>query len=98
MKFYTVTEFKAKCTAIVRAIEDTGKGVIITKNGKPVVYVQPVSEDEFLLKPKERGETWQKEKACINEGMSGGYDTPGWMERYGANPVIPSSTRSPRLC
>ena len=62
MKFYTVTEFKAKCTAIVQAIEDTGKGVIITKNGKPVVYVRPVSEDEFLLKTKERGKHGKKKR------------------------------------
>jgi len=51
-----VTEFKAKATAIIKDIDKTGKGVVVTKNGRPVVYVRPVSEDEFLLKPeKERG-------------------------------------------
>ena len=57
MKFFTVTEFKARATAIIREIEDTRKEVVITKRGKPVVLVRPISEDEFLLKPKpkERG-------------------------------------------
>ena len=52
MKFLNVTEFKARATAIVREIENSGEEVIVTKNGKPVVLVRPVREDEFLLKPE----------------------------------------------
>jgi prevent-host-death family protein len=50
LKFITVTELKAQALRVVSAINDTGEEVIITKNGKPVVLMRPVSEGEFELK------------------------------------------------
>ncbi len=50
MKFKTVTELRLKATDIVRQIEESGEDVVITKNGHPVVLMQPVGEDAFLLK------------------------------------------------
>ena len=36
-----VTEFKAKCLAIMDEVERTGEAVVITKNGKPVAELVP---------------------------------------------------------
>ena len=50
MKFKTVTELRLKATEIVRQIEESGEDVVITKNGHPVVLMQTIGEDAFLLK------------------------------------------------
>ena len=50
MRFITVTELRADATRIIREIETTGEEVVITKNGKPVVLIRPISEGEFELK------------------------------------------------
>tara|TARA_Y100000294_G_scaffold177314_1_gene202257 strand:- start:1143 stop:1331 length:189 start_codon:yes stop_codon:yes gene_type:complete len=50
MKFKTVSELRLKATEIVREIQESGEEVIVTKNGHPVVLMQPIGEDAFLLK------------------------------------------------
>ena len=55
MKFITVTELKQRATQIVSEIESSGEEVVVTKNGKPVVVIQAVSDDAFILKPREEG-------------------------------------------
>jgi prevent-host-death family protein len=55
MKFYTVTEFKAKATGIISEIERTQEEIIVTKNGKPTVLVRLIDEGEFQLAPKKKG-------------------------------------------
>lgn len=55
LKFITVSELRAQATAIVAEIESSGKEVIVTKNGKPVILMRPVKEEEFELKSKEKG-------------------------------------------
>ncbi len=35
------SEFKAKCLALMDEVERTGRGVVITKNGKPVAELVP---------------------------------------------------------
>tara|TARA_B100001964_G_scaffold113017_1_gene125997 strand:- start:583 stop:771 length:189 start_codon:yes stop_codon:yes gene_type:complete len=50
MKFITVTELRLKATEVVRNIEETREDVVITKRGHPVVLMQPIGEDAFLLK------------------------------------------------
>ena len=55
MKFYTVTEFKAKATGIISEIERTQEEIIVTKNGKPTVLVRLIDEGEFQLVPKKKG-------------------------------------------
>jgi len=42
-------EFKARCLAILDAVERTGKSVVVTKRGKPVARVVPIE------KPKKKG-------------------------------------------
>lgn len=51
MKFITVSELRAHATSIVAQIESTEEEVIVTKNGRPVVLIRPVTEGEFELKP-----------------------------------------------
>ena len=53
MKFITISELRASASHIVAEVEESGEVVIVTKNGKPVVLMRPVSEDEFELKAKE---------------------------------------------
>ena len=53
MKFITVTELRLKATQIVKEIEETGKEVVVTKNGKPVVLMQSITEEAFSLDRKE---------------------------------------------
>lgn len=35
-------EFKAKCLAVLDAVERTRQGVVVTKRGKPVARIVPV--------------------------------------------------------
>ncbi len=55
LKFVTVSELRLKTTKIVAEVEKTGRQVIVTKNGRPVVVVQRVTEDELSLdRPKKK--------------------------------------------
>ena len=55
LKFKTVTELQKEATQIVTEVERTGKQIIITKNGKPVVVIQRITEEEMSLdKPKKK--------------------------------------------
>jgi prevent-host-death family protein len=40
-KIMKASEFKAKCLAVMDEVAATGEGVILTKNGKPVVELVP---------------------------------------------------------
>jgi len=56
MKFITVTELRARASEIVSEIEASKEPVAVTKNGKPVVLIQLVTEDAFELKiPESKG-------------------------------------------
>jgi prevent-host-death family protein len=56
MKFITVSDLRARATQIVSEIEATKEPVAVTKNGKPVVLIQFVTEDAFELKiPEGKG-------------------------------------------
>ncbi len=41
MKVMKASEFKAKCLAVMDEVAQTGQGVVVTKNGKPVVELVP---------------------------------------------------------
>ncbi len=63
LKFKTVSELRQQATQIVAEVERTGKQVIITKNGKPVVVIQRVTEEELSLdKPKKKNKKGRKRK------------------------------------
>jgi prevent-host-death family protein len=40
-KTMKASEFKAKCLAVMDEVAQTGQGVVVTKNGKPVVELVP---------------------------------------------------------
>src|SRR5450755_1676360 len=37
-------EFKAKCLGVLDEVQDTGQHVVITKRGKPIAKVVPITE------------------------------------------------------
>lgn len=53
MRFESVTKLQRELTRIVSEIEETGEPVVITKHGKPVVIMQPITENAFTLKEGE---------------------------------------------
>ncbi|MGD0656819.1 MAG: type II toxin-antitoxin system Phd/YefM family antitoxin [Syntrophorhabdales bacterium] len=55
MKFITVTELRQRATQIVSEIEATKEPVAITKNGKPVVLMQFVTDEAFDIKKNVKG-------------------------------------------
>jgi len=55
MRFVTVSELRLRTTQIVSEIEATGKEVVVTKKGKPVVLLRLIDEGEFELKPTQKG-------------------------------------------
>jgi prevent-host-death family protein len=40
-KIVKASEFKAKCLALMDEVARSGKGVVITKNGKPIAELVP---------------------------------------------------------
>ena len=54
MKFITVTELKNRATQIITKITENREEVVITKNGKPVVLIQHITEDIFRLKERDK--------------------------------------------
>ncbi|HOI75207.1 MAG TPA: type II toxin-antitoxin system Phd/YefM family antitoxin [Syntrophales bacterium] len=55
MRFMTVTELKQRATQIVSEIEATREPVVVTKNGKPVVLMRFVADEDFQLKEDVKG-------------------------------------------
>ena len=53
MKFITVTELKQHASQIVTEIKSTKERVIITKYGKPVISMNPITDKAFNLKEEE---------------------------------------------
>jgi prevent-host-death family protein len=47
MKFITVSELRANASQIISEIEESKEPVAVTKNGKPVVLIQFVTEKAF---------------------------------------------------
>ncbi|HZR80855.1 MAG TPA: type II toxin-antitoxin system Phd/YefM family antitoxin [Candidatus Binatia bacterium] len=46
MKKLVISEFKAKCIAVLREAEETGEPVLVTRRGRPVARVEPVGAEE----------------------------------------------------
>lgn len=42
MKTMVISEFKAKCIAVLKNVYDTGKPLVVTRRGKPLVQVESV--------------------------------------------------------
>ena len=39
-----VSEFKAKCIALLREAQRTGESILVTRRGRPIARVEPVRE------------------------------------------------------
>ena len=46
MRKIAAAEFKAHCLAVMNEVSQSGRPVVITKHGKPVVKVVPADEGE----------------------------------------------------
>jgi len=45
MKTMLVSEFKAKCIAVLKEVERSGEPVVVTLRGRPVARVEPCSKE-----------------------------------------------------
>lgn len=45
MKTLVVSEFKAKCIAVLREAQRTGEPILITRRGRPLARVEPLAAD-----------------------------------------------------
>ncbi len=43
MKTVAIDQFKAKCLHLIKEVADSKEQIIITKNGKPLVQLMPVT-------------------------------------------------------
>lgn len=43
-----ISEFKAKCIALVHEVNRTGRATIVTHRGRPIVVVQPIARTREL--------------------------------------------------
>ncbi len=50
MQKIPAAQFKSQCLALMAQVAETGRPVVVTKHGKPVVQINPVesSEDEIF--------------------------------------------------
>jgi prevent-host-death family protein len=46
MQKIPATQFKAQCLAVMDQVAGSGRAVVVTKHGKPVVQISPVESDE----------------------------------------------------
>lgn len=44
MKRMVISEFKAKCIAVLREAQRTGEPVVITRRGRPIARIEPIVE------------------------------------------------------
>ena len=53
-KIMTATEFRAKCLGLFDWVAKTGETIVITKRGKPMARVVPISPQRELDRPSEK--------------------------------------------
>lgn len=45
MKTMVVSEFKAKCTAVLREAQRSGEPLLVTRRGRPLARIEPIPEE-----------------------------------------------------
>ncbi len=45
MKIMVVSEFKAKCIAVLREAQRSGEPLLVTRRGRPLARIEPISEE-----------------------------------------------------
>lgn len=46
MQKIAAAQFKSQCLAVMEQVAESGRPVVVTKHGKPVVQITPVESDE----------------------------------------------------
>ncbi len=49
MESVGISEFKAKCIALMKQVQDTNQALLVTYRGKPLVRVEPLSKEKRSL-------------------------------------------------
>jgi len=55
MQTISITDFKARCLALLQELSDTNESLVITKHGKPFAEVRPCKQDVETTLQKFRG-------------------------------------------
>jgi antitoxin (DNA-binding transcriptional repressor) of toxin-antitoxin stability system len=55
MQTISITDFKARCLALLQELSDTNESLVITKHGKPFAEVRPCKQDVETALEKFRG-------------------------------------------
>ena len=55
MKTRIISEFKAKCIAALKAVEQSGESLTVTCRGKPIAEIEPVSRRGGRVLGAQRG-------------------------------------------
>jgi len=55
MKTMIISEFKAKCIAALKAVEQSGETLTVTCRGKPIAEIEPVSRRGGRVLGAQRG-------------------------------------------
>ncbi len=45
MKTMVVSDFKAKCIAVLREAQRSGEPLLVTRRGRPLARIEPISEE-----------------------------------------------------
>jgi len=54
LKFITISELKSNAKKILTEVQRTGKQVVVTLNGKPIVILGPAPEENFEFQAKKK--------------------------------------------
>lgn len=44
MKKMVISEFKAKCIAVLREAQQTGEAILVTRRGQPLARIEPIRQ------------------------------------------------------
>lgn len=75
MHFYTIAQFKAKASQIVREVKRTGEDALITVHGGPMVVLSPANEDDIQLSRSPRLRA--RVRSALKERKAGKIIFPG---------------------
>lgn len=75
MHFYTIAQFKAKASQIVREVKQTGEDVLITVHGGPMAFLSPASEEDIQL--RQSRQIRARVRSALKERKAGKVIYPG---------------------
>lgn len=75
MHFYSIAQFKAKASQIVREVKQTGQDVLITVNGGPMVFLSPANEEDIHMARSPRVRS--RVRSALKERKAGRVIFPG---------------------